>query len=257
MITYQTESPYQYMPTHQAPDYDRLKASMQEHGWDRAFPVIRDEHGNTLDGHHRTRIWAELGRDPRDIPTLVREGLTDQEKRDLVWMANVPRRHLTTDQKRELIRLRLKDRPELSNRSIASDVGVDHHTVGTIRDDLEQGGEIPHVEHPMTPTRNRPSMVDDPEMELVGHKVENAASHTQDCWVEVIIGYSARSGEERQHGDLPHEKRGRYDWPSGRLTLQSKSPTNRHEELLLATEIARVTLTRMRDKPMKSMEQGR
>jgi hypothetical protein len=46
---------------------------------------------------------------------------------------------------RALIEAALKATPEASNRTIAADLGVDHKTVGGVRDDLESGGEIPHA----------------------------------------------------------------------------------------------------------------
>jgi hypothetical protein len=59
---------------------------------------------------------------------------------------NVHRRHLTADQKRDLIAKVLKAKPEDSNRQIASAVKVDHKTVGAVRSEMEGRGEIPHVE---------------------------------------------------------------------------------------------------------------
>jgi hypothetical protein len=59
---------------------------------------------------------------------------------------NIHRRHLTTEQKRELIAKLLKSKPEQSNRSVAKTVGVSHHTVDAVRDDLEAGGQIAHHE---------------------------------------------------------------------------------------------------------------
>ncbi len=253
MTSYQTESPYQYMPPPQAPDRDRIKTSMRVHGWDRAFPAIRDEQGNTIDGHTRTAIWAELGRDPRDIPTIIREGLTEQQKRDLVWMANVPRRHLTTDQKRDLIRVRLKDRPELSNRSIASDVGADHHTVGTIRDDLEASGEIPQTTRPHVRTDQGSADVPLDAMELVG-RVQNAADHRSLCWVEVTFGYGVENGQERQHGALPYEKSDRREWFSERLTLTTPTPMTREDDRATVTDIAERLYRQFRAKPLVHRE---
>ena len=63
-----------------------------------------------------------------------------------VLSANVHRRHLTGEQKRELIGKVLKAQPDSSNRRIARAGEVDHKTVGSVRDELEGRGEIPHVE---------------------------------------------------------------------------------------------------------------
>ena len=67
-----------------------------------------------------------------------------------VISANVHRRHLTAEQKREIIAAVLKAQPSKSNRTIAKQTKVDHKTVGAVREKLEAGGEIPHV---MTCTR--------------------------------------------------------------------------------------------------------
>jgi hypothetical protein len=75
-----------------------------------------------------------------------------------VLSANIHRRHLTTEQKRELIAKVLKAQPEKSDRAIAKVAKVDHKTVGSVRDDLVGRGEIPHVEaHTDTKGRKQPA----------------------------------------------------------------------------------------------------
>jgi hypothetical protein len=63
-----------------------------------------------------------------------------------VISANLRRRHLTPEKKRELIAKLLKTEPEASDRQIGASVAVDHKTVGSVRAELEGRGEIPHVE---------------------------------------------------------------------------------------------------------------
>jgi hypothetical protein len=63
-----------------------------------------------------------------------------------VISANIHRRHLTAEQKRELIAKLIKAQPEKSDRQIAETVKVDHKTVGVVRAVQEARGEIPHVE---------------------------------------------------------------------------------------------------------------
>jgi hypothetical protein len=63
-----------------------------------------------------------------------------------VISANVRRRHLTGEQKRDLIAMLLKRQPEKSDRQVAATVGVHHSTVGSVRTGLEGRGEISHVE---------------------------------------------------------------------------------------------------------------
>jgi hypothetical protein len=59
---------------------------------------------------------------------------------------NVHRRHLTREQKRDVIAALLKLAPERSDRQVAKDVGADHKTVGAVRRQGEERGEIPHAE---------------------------------------------------------------------------------------------------------------
>jgi hypothetical protein len=62
-----------------------------------------------------------------------------------VISANIHRRHLTAEQKRELIAKVLKEKPELSNRQLGEMLKADHKTVGSTRDKLEATGEIPQL----------------------------------------------------------------------------------------------------------------
>jgi hypothetical protein len=65
---------------------------------------------------------------------------------DYVLSANIHRRHLTPEKRRDLIAAVIKAKPESSNRVIAKMIKADHKTVGTIRDKLEGTGEVSPVE---------------------------------------------------------------------------------------------------------------
>jgi DNA-binding transcriptional regulator YhcF (GntR family) len=65
---------------------------------------------------------------------------------EYVITANLHRRHLTSEQKRELVEKVLKAKPETSDRVIAKQTKVDHKTVGKARTKLESTGEIPQTE---------------------------------------------------------------------------------------------------------------
>jgi hypothetical protein len=62
---------------------------------------------------------------------------------EFVVSANLARRQLTQEQKRDTIAKLLKARPNKSDRQIATALGVDHKTVGRVRRDREPRGEIP------------------------------------------------------------------------------------------------------------------
>jgi hypothetical protein len=86
---------------------------------------------------------------------------------DLALSLNIQRRHLSAEQKRELIAKMLKAKPESSDRSIAEPLRVDHKTVGAVRHDLEDRGEIPHHDKRtdstgrQQPAKKKPALADD------------------------------------------------------------------------------------------------
>jgi len=62
-----------------------------------------------------------------------------------VISANIQRRHLTAEQKREIVAALLKANPERSNNATAKIAKVDDKTVGAVRAELERRSEIPNV----------------------------------------------------------------------------------------------------------------
>ena len=64
-----------------------------------------------------------------------------------VLSANIHRRHLTAEQKRDLIAKLLKAKPETSNLQIAKQVKADDKTVAKVRAKLETDSEIPSREN--------------------------------------------------------------------------------------------------------------
>ena len=63
-----------------------------------------------------------------------------------VVSVNYHRRHLTAEQKRDLIAKALEATPEKSNRQIAETVKASHVTVGAVRAKMERCGQIDHVD---------------------------------------------------------------------------------------------------------------
>ena len=85
-------------------EYQTLKADIEINGI--LVPIIRAETGETIDGHHRERIAAELG--IADIPVKIVTGLGDEERRHMAIRLNANRRQLNAEQKRHMIREELK-----------------------------------------------------------------------------------------------------------------------------------------------------
>ena len=129
---------YQVMPELTPEEYAELKADIAERGV--MIPIEYDEQGNVLDGYHRLKICEELG--IKDYPRVIRAGMTEAEKLTHARKLNIARRHLTSGQKRELIRDQLKATPEQSDRQIAQALGVHHTTVATQRKELEGSGDV-------------------------------------------------------------------------------------------------------------------
>ena len=129
---------YQVMPSLNADEYKELKEDIAQRGV--MVPIEFDEHGNILDGHHRLQICNELG--IKDYPKVIRAGMTEEEKRTHARKLNMARRHLTQEQRRELICQQLRETPEKSDRQIAAGLGVSHVTVAARRNELERTGQI-------------------------------------------------------------------------------------------------------------------
>jgi ParB-like chromosome segregation protein Spo0J len=127
-----------------ASDRNRLKEDIEQSG------IIRDpikvyKDGRKfmiLGGFNRWTIAVELGFET--VPVEIYR-VTEEVRKELVIKDNLNRRHLTSDQKRNLIAYFLKEDPSRSNREIAKKTGIDHKTVEPVRRQLEAGGEIPHL----------------------------------------------------------------------------------------------------------------
>lgn len=102
-----------------------LRASIERFGV--LVPVVRDQHGRTLDGHHRARIAKSMGVEPRVDVVRVRD---DDEAREIAHTLNSDRRHLTPEQRRE-VAVALREQGH-SYRAIAGALGV---STGTVRTD--------------------------------------------------------------------------------------------------------------------------
>lgn len=129
---------YQLFPTLTAEEYTELKEDIAQRGVQ--VPVEKDEAGNILDGHHRVRACEELG--IKNYPVIVRSGMTEAEKHLHIRKLNLARRHLTVEQRRTLIAEQLQETPEKSDRQIAKEFDVDHKTVGKVRQELEESGDV-------------------------------------------------------------------------------------------------------------------
>ena len=134
---------YQLMPDMGPAEFEALRADIAERGV--VVPIDIDEAGEIIDGHHRYRAWLALKKN-EPPPTIVREGLSDQDKRAFARKNNILRRHLTREQVRAIVAAQLKDTPQWADNRIAKDIGVDGKTVGDVRTELVSTSEIPKFE---------------------------------------------------------------------------------------------------------------
>lgn len=113
------EAPWQLFPDLTVDEFEALKADIAERGV--MVPVEYDEAGAILDGHHRVRACRELG--IKDWPTVTRGGMDDEAKAEHVLSLNLSRRHLSREQRRELV-ARLRTDRGWSLRRISDRLGV-------------------------------------------------------------------------------------------------------------------------------------
>jgi hypothetical protein len=106
-----------------------------------------------LDGRNRLDAMEAAG-----LPVLDKEGkdldwnlslqctrLRGGNPYAIVVSTNIHRRHLTGEQRRELIAKLIDAQPQKSDRQIAETVNASHHTVGSVRSEMERRGQIAHV----------------------------------------------------------------------------------------------------------------
>ena len=117
-----------------------LRASIERFGV--IVPVVVDQHGELLDGRHRARIARDLG---VEYETQMREVADADEAREIARTLNSDRRHLSLEQRREVVVALREDGH--SQRAIANALGVSRKAV---RNDLDKVGPLAHVPNGVT-----------------------------------------------------------------------------------------------------------
>lgn len=203
---------YQTMPPLSADEFDSLKQSIRADGV--TVPVIVDEAGNIIDGHHRAMVCRELG---IDFPSRTVAGLSEQEKLAMSVSLNINRRQLSREQKRLIIAQQLRTAPEKSNREHARQLGVDDKTIGTVRRQMVATAEIPQLTKTVgADGRERPAQFGnpaplDPPMvvdEATGEVLEDMPTETgkvfrtKEQWAEVASKAKAFRSLDEAHAAL-------------------------------------------------------
>jgi ParB-like chromosome segregation protein Spo0J len=120
-------------------DFGKLAADIKLNGLHQ--PIVRYQ-GKILDGNNRYRACELV----KVVPKFADFNGDDAAARNYVISANIHRRHLHPDQRREIIAMLLKADPTQSNRQVADTVKASHHTVGAVRNELEATGQLAQLE---------------------------------------------------------------------------------------------------------------
>jgi hypothetical protein len=125
-------------------ELDELAIDIEKHGLRQAIDFQGD---HLLDGRNRLAAIHRIKDETRRNNLL---GFVASTKRVMqvsdpiayVISANVRRRHLTVEKKRDIIAALLKERPERSDRATAKIADSNRTTVGQIRRELEEKGDV-------------------------------------------------------------------------------------------------------------------
>jgi site-specific DNA-methyltransferase (adenine-specific) len=137
-----TRGSYRLLPDLPPWKYTALKASIERYGV--LVPVVKDEHGTTIDGHQRERACRELG--IKNFPIITQSGLSEEEKRDQALVLNLVRRNLSRKQLRQVIAAELRRTPDIASNWLAQVLGTSDKTVEAVRQELIATSEIPKFE---------------------------------------------------------------------------------------------------------------
>jgi len=131
---------YQLYPDLEPAVEAALRSSIRR--WGVIYPIVTDQAGRVIDGHHRQRIAQELGQRPK---IEVRRVRSEDEALELARTLNEDRRQLPLDQRREVVAdLRSEGH---SVRAIGGALGV---SKSTIQDDLTQLSGAGQLKQPET-----------------------------------------------------------------------------------------------------------
>ena len=174
------------LPRPSETEYNDLKHSIETRGVLTPLATYIDAKGEhwLLDGVSRLQVLVELDKPILDaegrwaIPTTPYSEEQGHDPYEIALSLNVIRRHLTNEQKREVINQLRSERPELSDRAIARMAGVDPKTVAHAR----HGQEEAEVEH-------------DPE---TGEIIEEQEPETGDSQETATITPIRRARERRE-----------------------------------------------------------
>ena|SRR5699024_6529642 len=138
-------SGYQVMPRLAPDEYAELEQSIRENGVQ--VPITVGPDGRIIDGHHRDEIARNLD---LHCPRVTAQG--DEAKlRGLAFSLNLHRRHLSREQKRQIVAKSITADPQLSDREHGRRTGVSKNTAAAVRDELTESGQVDHFAERIDP----------------------------------------------------------------------------------------------------------
>ena len=128
-------------PLMEGAEFDALVADIKANGLHE--PIVTYE-GMILDGRNRFRACLAAGVEPEFDDYIEGEDslVCIADPAAYVISRNIHRRHLTAEQKRDLIAKLIKAQPEKSDRQIAETAKVSPTTVGVVRAKMEATGDV-------------------------------------------------------------------------------------------------------------------
>jgi hypothetical protein len=131
-------------PLMEGEEFDALVADIKKNGLQEWIVTYQ---GMILDGRNRYRACLEAGVEPHDEGLVNRTGIdNDDSARAYVISANLHRRHLTPEQKRDVLVKLVAAQPTKSDRTLAREAKVDHHQISRARRKAEATGTTVPVE---------------------------------------------------------------------------------------------------------------
>jgi ParB-like chromosome segregation protein Spo0J len=178
-------------------EFDELVVDIKEHG---QREHIRLYEGKILDGRNRYRACIAAGYKPLTA-SLSPESKETFDPVAYVISANIHRRHLTAEQKRELIAKLIKAAPEKSNRQIAKATGVSHPHVGKVRAEMEEAGDVETVSTSIDTRGRRQARGKakaEPDDDRMPTEAEAEASHQETLYDHAFLILERMTSETRR-----------------------------------------------------------
>jgi ParB-like chromosome segregation protein Spo0J len=183
-----------------------LAEDIKQHGQREPASYIKNSDGDRvlLDGRNRLDALEMLGRKIDINDSRMFEQLSSSiDAQAFIISKNIYRRHLSAEDKRDLIGLLLKANPEKSDRQIGKQIGAHHSTVSTVRKEKEATGEISQLNKTVGAdgkARTRPTV----EM------ARQAATGRDKAEVTRIERAGAKKKQEKEQHELMAAEIGRF-----------------------------------------------